>query len=99
RCALGPLPPVLRAARNGRPRTRGPAGGVLVIPAHRHRPQAQTRNEARDRLIELTRRAAAPPTPRGPTRPPVRARRERLETKKRHSGLKRLRAKRPSAED
>ena len=53
----------------------------------------------RERLIELIRRAAAPPVPRRPTRVPASARRARLETKKRRSGLKRLRTQKPSAED
>ena len=75
------------------------ADGVLVITAQRHRTQARNRDDARERLIELIRRAAAPPIPRRPTRPPARARRARLETKKRHSGLKRLRGKKPPSED
>ena len=75
------------------------ADDVLVITAQRHRTQARNRADALERLVDLIRRAAVPPVPRRPTRPPARARRERLETKKRHSGLKRLRAKRPSADD
>jgi len=75
------------------------ADGVLVITAQRHRTQARNRDDARERLIELIRRAATPPVPRRPTRVPARARRARLETKKRRSGLKHLRAKRPSADD
>jgi ribosome-associated protein len=75
------------------------ANGVLVITAQRHRTQAQNRDDARERLIELIRRAATPPIPRRPTRAPARARRARLETKKRRAGLKRLRGKKPSADD
>ena len=75
------------------------ADGVLVITAQRHRTQARNRDDARERLIELIRRATAPPIPRRPTRPPARARRARLETKKRHSGLKRLRTRKPSVDD
>jgi len=75
------------------------ADGVLVITAQRHRTQARNRDDARERLIELIRRAAAPPVPRRTTRPPASARRERLETKKRRSGLKRLRAGKPSVDD
>src|ERR1700730_16856929 len=48
------------------------ADGVLVITAQRHRTQARNRDDARERLIELIRRAAAPPIPRRPTRPPTR---------------------------
>ena len=75
------------------------ADGVLVITAQRHRTQARNRDDARERLIELIRRAATPPVPRRPTRVPARARRARLETKKRHSGLKRLRTNKPSADE
>jgi ribosome-associated protein len=75
------------------------AEGVLVITAQRHRTQARNRDDARERLIELIRRAAAPPVPRRPTRPPARARRARLETKKRRSGLKRLRTGKPSVDE
>jgi ribosome-associated protein len=73
--------------------------GVLVITAQRHRTQARNRSDARERLIELIRRAAAPPVPRRPTRVPASARRARLETKKRRSGIKRLRTRKPSVED
>jgi ribosome-associated protein len=75
------------------------ADGVLVITAQRHRTQARNRDDARERLIELIRRAAAPPVPRRPTRVPASARRARLETKKRRSGIKRLRTRKPSVED
>ena len=75
------------------------ADGVLVITAQRYRTQARNREDARERLIELIRRAAAPPVPRRPTRVPGHARRARLDTKKRRSGLKRLRAHKPSAEE
>jgi ribosome-associated protein len=75
------------------------ADGVLVITAQRYRTQARNRDDARERLIELIRRAAVPPVPRRPTRVPARARRARLETKKRRSGLKHLRGKRPSGDE
>jgi ribosome-associated protein len=75
------------------------ADGVLVITAQRYRTQARNRDDARERLIELIRRAAAPPVPRRPTRVPAHSRRARLETKKRRAGLKHLRARRPSVDD
>jgi ribosome-associated protein len=93
------LPADLRARLARLAGRRMTAEGVLVITAQRHRTQARNRDDARERLIELIRRAAAPPVPRRPTRPPARARRERLETKKRHSGLKRLRTGKPSTEE
>src|ERR1700731_1266291 len=93
------LPPDVRTRLARMAGKRLTADGVLVITAQRHRTQARNRDDARERLIELIRRAAAPPVPRRPTRVPAHSRRARLETKKRHSRLKRLRTKRPSAED
>jgi ribosome-associated protein len=73
--------------------------GVLIITAQRHRTQARNRADARDRLLDLIRRAAIAPEPRRKTRPPASSRRERLDAKKRRGGLKRLRAARPPADD
>src|SRR5439155_2493819 len=65
--------------------------GVLIINAQRHRTQARNREDALARLIELVRRASVAPRVRRKTRPPAAARERRLQTKKRRSGLKRLR--------
>jgi ribosome-associated protein len=65
--------------------------GVLVITAQRHRAQERNRQDARERLIELIRRAAVAPAPRRPTRPSRASRERRLDAKKRRSALKRLR--------
>jgi ribosome-associated protein len=97
--ARSALPPDLRVRLARLAGRRLTGEGVLVITAQRHRTQARNRDDARARLIDLIRRAAVAPTPRRPTRPPARARRARLETKKRRAGVKRLRAARPSAED
>ena len=97
--ARSTLPSEMRARLVRLAGRRMTADGVLVITAQRHRTQARNRDDARERLIELIRRAAAPPVPRRPTRLPASARRKRQETKKRHSGLKRLRGSRPSADD
>jgi ribosome-associated protein len=72
--------------------------GVLVITAQRHRTQERNREDARERLIELIRQAAVPPVPRRPTKPTAASRRERLDKKKRRSGVKRLRQAKPSFE-
>src|SRR6195256_839188 len=42
--------------------------GVLIISAQRHRTQERNRQDARERLIELIRRAAPLPLPPWPTR-------------------------------
>ncbi len=72
--------------------------GVLVIIAQSHRTQARNRADALDRLIELIRRAAIAPRTRRPTKPTKASRERRIETKKRHAGLKRLRRVKPSFE-
>jgi ribosome-associated protein len=72
--------------------------GVLVITAQRHRTQERNRDDALNRLIDLIRRAAVPPTPRRPTRPTAAARARRLEAKKRRGGIKRLRQAKPAEE-
>ena len=70
--------------------------GVLVIIAQRHRTQERNREDARTRLIELIRQAAVPPKRRRPTRPTAASRERRIESKKRRSGVKRLRGTKPS---
>ena len=70
--------------------------GVLVMTAQRHRTQARNRQDALDRLIELIRRAAIAPVKRRPTRPTAGSRERRIESKKRHGSVKRLRRVKPS---
>jgi ribosome-associated protein len=72
--------------------------GVLVISAQRHRTQERNRADAREKLVEMIREAATPPVPRRPTKPPRASRRQRLESKKRRSGIKALRRGKPSFE-
>jgi ribosome-associated protein len=67
--------------------------GVLVLIAQNHRTQERNRAEALERLLDLIREAAVRPVPRRATKPPKAARRQRLEGKKRRSGVKNLRGK------
>ena len=69
--------------------------GVIVIVAQEHRDQSRNRAEARERLVELIRQAAVKPTVRRPTKVPKSAKRERLDDKKRRSGIKSLRQRKP----
>ncbi len=69
--------------------------GVLVITARRFRSQERNRADALARLVALIRRAAAPPTPRRPTRPGAGARAERLAAKAHRARLKRQRTQVP----
>ena len=65
--------------------------GVIVITARRFRSQERNREDARDRLVALIRRAAEPPKPRRKTRPSAAQRKERRAAKARRGALKRLR--------
>ena len=73
--------------------TRMTDEGVLVIDARRHRTQAQNREDARERLVELIRQAATPPKKRRATRPSRAAKARRMETKSRRAEIKQRRGK------
>lgn len=72
--------------------------GAIIIQAASHRSQARNRADARERLVELIRRATIPPKRRIPTRPTRASKRRRLEAKRHRSQIKALRS-RPSRED
>ena len=74
------------------------ADGVLVITAARFRAQARNRQDARERLLDLIRRAAVPPVPRRPTKPTRASKLRRQEAKRRRSALKARRRTKPSEE-
>jgi ribosome-associated protein len=65
--------------------------GVLLIDSRAHRTQAQNRESARQRLVDLIQRALVKPKARHKTRPSRAAREQRLEAKKRRSDVKSLR--------
>jgi ribosome-associated protein len=65
--------------------------GVLVITAARFRTQERNRDDARERLAELIRRAAEPPKRRRPTRPTAASVERRHRAKLRQGRLKALR--------
>jgi ribosome-associated protein len=67
--------------------------GVLVLFAQNARSQEMNRQEARERLVELVRRALHKPKPRKATRPTKASKLKRLETKVRRGGIKSLRGK------
>ncbi len=67
--------------------------GVLVNTARRFRSQERNRDAARERLFGLIRDAAHVAPPRRATRPTRAAKKRRLEIKKKHGTLKRMRAK------
>ena len=67
--------------------------GVLVIEARRHRTQAQNREDARERLVELVREAAKRPTRRRATRPTRASQERRIESKRQKSQRKQKRGR------
>ena len=62
--------------------------GVLVIDAREHRTQAQNREAARMRLVELIARATHKPKKRRATKPSKAAKENRLASKKRRGKIK-----------
>ena len=73
--------------------------GILMIDANRYRLQDKNRQDARDRLIELIRRAAVEPRLRRKTQPTRTAKLRRLETKRRTSANKQARGSVPPWSD
>ena len=67
--------------------------GVLVIDAREHRTQAQNREAARARLVELIGRATRKPKKRRATKPSKAAKERRLLSKKRRGQIKSARGK------
>ena len=67
------------------------ADGAVVIDSRVFRSQERNREAARDRLVELVRRAAKKPVRRRATKPTGKARERRLQTKKRRGAVKALR--------
>ena len=73
--------------------------GVLVIDAREFRTQERNRRAAIERLVDLVRRAAVRPKRRRRTRPSIKSRRRRLESKRHRGQIKRLRKRVPGHED
>lgn len=73
--------------------------GILIIDARRFRTQEQNRQDARQRLLALIRRAAEAPKPRRPTRASKTAQQRRIEAKRRRATKKRLRGYKADAEE
>lgn len=69
--------------------------GVLVIRADRFRTQERNRDDARERLFDLIRKAAVVPKRRVPTKPTRASKVRHREDKTKHSRVKRLRRSRP----
>jgi len=85
------LPPAVRVRLARLAGRRLTDEGVLVIRAERFRTQERNRQDARQRLVELVRRAAVVPKRRIPTKPTRASKERRLEGKTKRSHVKRLR--------
>ncbi|WP_168076372.1 alternative ribosome rescue aminoacyl-tRNA hydrolase ArfB [Caulobacter sp. SSI4214] len=67
--------------------------GVLVLFAQGSRSQEMNRQDARERLVELIRRATEKPKARRPTKPTYSSKLKRLEGKSKRAGVKSMRGK------
>jgi ribosome-associated protein len=86
------LPDDVRARLERLAGRRLTADGVIVIAAASFRTQARNRKDARERLLELIRKAAEPPPPpRRPTTPTRAVKARRADAKRRRSAVKALR--------
>ena len=92
------LPPDVKTRLMRLAGSRVTSEGVLVIDAQRFRSQDRNRADARDRLIELIRAATHVPKARRATKPTKASREKRLESKKKRSGIKGLRQRKPTFE-
>ena len=72
--------------------------GVLVLFSQGSRSQEMNRQEVRERLVELIKRALHRPKPRRPTKPTKASKIRRVEGKVRRGGVKALRG-RPAGDD
>ncbi len=72
--------------------------GVLIIRAERFRTQEQNRADARERLVELVRRATVVPKRRVKTKPSRAVKARRLDAKTRRGRLKQTRQDKPGPE-
>lgn len=66
--------------------------GVLVLFAERHRTQEMNRKDARDRLVEIIRKAAHVPKHRVATKPSKAAKRRRVDAKTKRGAVKKMRS-------
>jgi ribosome-associated protein len=92
------LPEAIRARLVNLAGNRMTSDGILVITAERFRSQARNREDARERLLTMIRKAAAPLRSRRPTRLPPAAKKRRQERKRQRSSIKLLR-RAPAADD
>ncbi len=74
-------------------------GGEIVLDARQFRTQLKNRQDARERLVELIRRAAVRPKPRKRTKPTRASKERRLDTKRRKGRSKEQRRRVTGSDD
>lgn len=74
-------------------------GGEIVLDARQFRTQLKNRQDARERLVELIRRAAVRPKPRRRTKPTRASKERRLDTKRRKGRAKKQRRRVTGSDD
>lgn len=67
--------------------------GVIIIKAQTYRSQEKNKEDAFSRLKEIIQTVLVTPKKRKPTRPSANARRKRMDSKSRHSKLKKMRGR------
>lgn len=68
--------------------------GDILLQVTSHRSRERNRIEARERLVELLKQAAAPPPKkRRPTRPSLNAKKKRMDSKTKRGSVKKLRGR------
>ena len=82
------LPAAVRARLEKLAGSKATNDGVIVITANRFRNQPQNRDDARERLAELIRKALLVPKPRRPTKTPYGQKLKRVEEKRQRSEIK-----------
>ena len=92
------LPEDVKARLEGLAGSRLTLDGVLVLFSQGSRSQEMNRQEVRERLVELIRRALHRPKPRRPTKPTKASKIRRVDSKVRRGGVKTLRG-RPGGDD
>jgi ribosome-associated protein len=89
------LPQDVKDRLRGLAGSRMTADGVVIIIAQRFRTQDRNREDARERLFELLRKAAIRPVIRRATKPTLGSQKRRLESKTRRGSVKKLRTQKP----
>jgi ribosome-associated protein len=89
------LPEDVKDRLRGLAGSRMTADGVVIIIAQRFRTQDRNREDARERLFELLRKAAIRPVIRRATKPTLGSQKRRLESKTRRGSVKKLRTQKP----